>query len=418
MNTRYITSRPPLARLWRKAPLPFVTLAIGMLASYLPGLFPGGVGVKLTYLGWIVPLLGCGVVVLLHHRRISFPLWLWLPWTLWVSVYVLFASADNALQRSVMLLTPLVVGAGFSTLRVDAPLIEKFRLWLSRFFWVFIAAAGVTTGLLVAGQLYGASGFAAGSITASLLAAWFAARYAGGDVRALGYWAVLALVPVLANTRTGMVAVALTLPLTLAPLSMKKRLIAVAVLVVAGLLVFQSERIQSKMFFSGQGTLSDAVSGVVDLFSGEKAASGDFVTSGRKSMNDVLVARLDRAYWFGHGANTTEAISLAIAGVTHPHNDWLKVRYEYGFLGMLISALTLLAQMHHALRRFRRLRSSGAAIFLYVGAGAFVPMAIFMFSDNVMLYAAWFGNLQFAMLGLGYAALRSAQRDDRQGAAP
>lgn len=57
--------------------------------------------------------------------------------------------------------------------------------------------------------------------------------------------AVLAAVPVLANTRTGMVAVALTLPLTLAPLSLKKRLIAVAVLVVAGLLVFQMEHIKS-----------------------------------------------------------------------------------------------------------------------------------------------------------------------------
>lgn len=417
MNLRYIVFKQTHGRRVRKAPLLFVTLVTGMLASYLPVLFSGGVGVNISYLGWIVPLLGCGLVVLLQHRRISFPLWLWLPWTLWVSAYLLFANADNALQRTVMLLTPLVVGAGFSTLRVDAPLIEKFRLWLNRFFWIFIAVAGVSTGLLAAGQLYGVSGFAAGSITASLLAAWYAARYAGGDLRALGYWAVLAAVPVLANTRTGMVAVALTLPLTLAPLSMKKRLIAVAVLMVAGLLVFQSERIQSKMFFSGQGTLSDAVTGVVDMFSGEQVASGDFATSGRKSINDALVARLDQAYWFGHGANTTEAISLAIARVTHPHNDWLKVRYEYGILGMLLFALTLLAQMRHALRRARRMRS-GAAIFLYVGAAAFVPMAIFMFSDNVMLYAAWFGNLQFAMLGLGYAALRSAQRDGRQGAAP
>lgn len=398
--------------------MPFIALAIGMLASYMPGLFSGGVGVNISYLGWMVPLLGCGAVVLLQHRRISFPLLLWLPWVLWVSTYLLFANADNALQRSVMLLTPLVVGAGFSTLRVDEPLIEKFRLWLTWFFWIFIAVAGVSTGLLAAGQLYGVSGFAAGSITASLLAAWYAARFSGGDRRALVYWAVLAMVPVLANTRTGMVAVALTLPLTLAPMSMKKRLIAVAVLMVAGLLVFQSERIQSKMFFSGQGTLSDAVSGVVDLFSGEQVASGDFATSGRKSMNDALVARLDQAYWLGHGANTTEAISLDIAGVTHPHSDWLRVRYEYGMLGMVLFALTLLAQMRHALRRFRRLRSSGAAIFLYVGAGAFVPMAIFMLSDNVMLYAAWFGNLQFAMLGLGYAALRTAQRDGRQGATP
>lgn len=418
MNVRYTLVKQKRVQKVRKAPLLFVTLAIGILASYLPLIFPGGVGVNISFLGWIVPLVGCGLVLLLQHRRNSFPLWLWMPWTVWVTVYLLFANADNALQRTVMLLTPLVVGAGFSTLRVDAPLIAKFRLWLNRFFWIFIAVAGVSTGLLVAGQLYGVSGFAAGSITASLLAAWYAARYASGDQRALAYWAILALVPVLANTRTGMVAVALTLPLTLAPLSMKKRLIAVALLMGAGLLVFQSEHIQSKMFFSGQGTLTDAVTGLVDMFKGEKVGSGDFATSGRKTMTDALVARLDQAYWLGHGANTTEAISLAIAGATHPHNDWLRVRYEYGILGVSLFALTLLAQLRHALRRARRVRLPGAAIFLYVGAGAFIPMALFMSSDNVLLYAAWFGNLHFAMLGLGYAALRSVQRDGRQGTVP
>lgn len=400
-------------RVWRKAPLPFIALAMGMLASYLPGLFPGGVGVQLSYLGWMVPLLVCGVVVLRHLKRVSFPLWLWFPWVLWVVAYLPFADADNALQRSVMLLTPVVVGAGFSTLQVDAALSDKFRLWLNRFFWIFIAVAGVSTGLLVSGQLYGVTGFATGAVTASLLAAWYSARYAGGDVRALAYWAVLAAVPVLANTRTGMVAVALTLPLTLAPLSMKKRLIAVSVLVAAGLLVFQTERIQSKMFYSGQGSLSDAVTGVADLLSGKEPTSYDFATTGRRSLNDALIAGLDQAYWLGHGANTTEAISLDISRVAHPHNDWLRLRYEYGILGMLLFASTMLVQMGHALLRLRRKRSE-AAIYLYVGVGAFIPMALFMGSDNVMLYAAWFGNLHFAMLGLGYAALRSLPPESRR----
>lgn len=415
MNHSTLVVQPGLAARWRDAPLPLKALAIGMLASYLPGLLPGGFGINISFLGWMVPLLGCGLVVAHQLRRVRFPLRLWLPWSLWVLVYALFADAENSLQRSVMLLTPLVVGAAFSTLKVDAALVNKFSLWLNRFFWIFLAAAGVSTGLLVSGRLSAVSGFAAGAITASLLAVWYAARYSGKDHRALYYWAALALVPVLANTRTGMVAVALTLPLTLWPLPFKKRLIVVAVLVVAGGLLFQTERIQSKMFFSGQGTFADAVAGVVGLFGGEQATSGDFATSGRKSMNDALVARLDQSYWFGFGANTTEAVSLAIAGVTHPHNDWLRLRYEYGMLGLLMFASTMLVQMRHAYRSAKRLRSSPAAIFLYAGAGAFIPTAIFMGSDNVMLYAAWFGNLQFAMLGLGYAALRSPTTPPSQG---
>jgi hypothetical protein len=34
-----------------------------------------------------------------------------------------------------------------------------------------------------------------------------------------------------------------------------------------------------------------------------------------------------------------------------------------------------------------------------------------MFTDNIILYAAFFGNLQFTILGLGYAAVRTQQED-------
>lgn len=416
MNTAYIAEKSTVTPLARDARIPFYSLAFGMLASYLPGLFEGGVGVNISYLGWIIPLLGCGFVVLSNRTLMSFPLQIWLLWVLWILVYMFFAIEDNATQRSVMLLTPLMVGAAFSTLRIDSVLMHAAALWLRYFFWIFLAVAGVATGIM-SGQIYESTGFAAGSITASLLATWFAARYTGGDKRALLYWALLSLIPVLANTRTGMIAVAMTLPLTLAPLPMFKRWLAVGVLVVSGLLVFQTERIQSKMFFSGHGTVMDAISGVGDLFAGDQAESGDFATSGRKSMNDVLVAGLDEAYWFGHGANTTEPISMYIASVTHPHNDWLRVRYEYGILGVFLFVITVLAQMWHAMRQRNILGGAESSIFIYAGVGAFIPMAIFMASDNVLLYAAWFGNLQFAMLGLGYAALRSAKVDAAQGVA-
>jgi hypothetical protein len=59
MKVPFLADQP--ARLARKAPLPFIALATGMLVSYLPGLFPGSVGAQLSYLGWMVPLLGCAL---------------------------------------------------------------------------------------------------------------------------------------------------------------------------------------------------------------------------------------------------------------------------------------------------------------------------------------------------------------------
>jgi O-antigen ligase len=389
-------------------PFPLRALAFGMLVSYLPGLLPTGFGVDVSFLGWMAPLLA-SLWHLIGRRRVRFPLMLWVPWALWVLAYLPFAEAENALQRSVMMLTPLVIGAAFSTFRLDACMITTCHKWINRFLWVFLGAAAVSTGL-ARGTLYGATGFAAGSITASLLACWFAAHYViSRDVKSLCIWLVLAVVPVLAVTRTGMAAVALTLPLTLTPWPWTKRVLVVGLIAVAGLAVFQSERIQTKMFFSGQGSLEDAVVAVTAMLSGTETNIEDFATSGRSSMNRALVPKLEEAYWLGHGANTTEAIAYAVASVTHPHNDWLKLRYEYGHLGMVIFVLTILAQLIHGWRFACRV-DRDFAIFAYAGSAAFIPMAIFMFSDNVILYAAWFGNLQFAMLGLGYAAMNQRGR--------
>lgn len=88
MKFPILSSQQAPSRLLRRAPAPFTALATGMLASYLPGLLPSGVGAQLSYLGWMVPLLVCGLVVLRRPRLVRFPLWLWLPWVLWVAAYL------------------------------------------------------------------------------------------------------------------------------------------------------------------------------------------------------------------------------------------------------------------------------------------------------------------------------------------
>jgi len=403
-----------------KVPLALRALAVGMLASYLPGLIPGGIGVQISYLGWMVPLLACSWVLQKRLRRVSFPYAIWLPWVTYSLFYLLGAEEAHALQRTIMLFTPIVVGAAFSCLRISPVLLRVSERWLRGFLWIFLGAAGMSTGLLSSGQLAAVSGFAAGSITASLLASWFAARYVFGRRRALFVWALLALIPVLANTRTGMVAVGLTLPLTLAPLSLARRLAIVGVVAWLGLMAFQTEHVQRKMFYSGHGTLAEAIDGALALFSDQGEAVGSFATTGRKTMADALRSGIRQAYWFGHGVSTSEPISFMISGSAHPHNDWLRLQYEYGTLGMALFLLTMVGQCLHAWRGAARLRQANpaAAIYLYAGATSFLPMALFMFSDNVILYPAWFGNLQFAMLGMGYSALRDGQPASRRRGKP
>lgn len=407
---RGLNDRGAMAR--DKPPLPLRGLAAGMLCSFLPGLIPGGIGVQVSYLGWMLPLLACAWVALRGFRKVTLPYGIWLPWTLYALVYLLGAEEQNALQRTIMLLTPLVVGMGFSCLPLTPSLVVLSHRWLDRFYWIFLASAGMATGLLSAGQLSETSGFAAGSITASMLACWYAVRYAFGWRNALIWWGLTAVIPVLANTRTGMVAVGMTLPLTLAPYPLVRRVLIVGAVVFAGLLAFQTEHVQRKMFFSGHGTLEEAFEGVMATYSTDFEGTGNFATSGRKTMTIYLQYGVKQAYWFGHGANTTEPICVMITGVTHPHNDWMRLQYEYGTAGLLVFLAAMVVQALHAWRAasgLRRQRHPGA-LYLYAGATSFLPMGLFMFSDNVILYAAWFGNLQFAMLGLGYSAWQAQRR--------
>ncbi|MBK6436684.1 MAG: hypothetical protein IPF83_13100 [Rhodanobacteraceae bacterium] len=76
----------------------------------------------------------------------TFPIMLWVPWIAWVIGYTVMAEAANALQRGIMLLTPLVVGAAFSTLRTTPELLDRIDRWITWFLWVFLAAAGIATG--------------------------------------------------------------------------------------------------------------------------------------------------------------------------------------------------------------------------------------------------------------------------------
>ncbi|MBK7042795.1 MAG: hypothetical protein IPH50_03265 [Rhodanobacteraceae bacterium] len=270
-------------------PVPVLALAGGLLASYLPMILPAGAAAGSSFLGWMLPLVFALAHLLMYLGRMKFPLMLWVPWIGWVAGYVVLSSAPNALQRGIMLVTPVIVGAAFSTLWVTPGLLDRIDRWITRFLWVFLAAAGIATGLLSKGTLYDTTNFAAGSITASLLACWFATRYVlMRNRRDLLLWLVMTAVPVLANTRTGMIAVALTLPLVLAPWSILRRLLLIAILPVIGLAIFQTDRIQKKMFYSGHGTIDEATTAVINMVTGGGHVDTDFATSGRSVLNDAL----------------------------------------------------------------------------------------------------------------------------------
>lgn len=377
-------------------------VAISTLAADIGG--EAILGFQWSAFGWLVPLVASLYALIRAPGEIRFPLLIWLPWIGLVSIYLLVASAENALQRSVMLLVPIVVGIAVSKYRVTEEGLKRFRV-LSGYFWKALwVVVLLKSGMAFTGVLPQVTGLAGESITASLLAVVFAAQYAMGRKAGLLWWMAMAVIPVVAVTRTAIVVVGLSLPLTFAPLDARKRAISLAIICIVGFSLFYTERVQNKMFFSGEGTIADI-----------SRDNPDFQTSGRNTMIDAMEAEIERSPspWWGFGANASEEfVSELTEGLKHPHNDWLRIVYDYGYFGVLVFALSLVFQSWHALRR--AFTASGEKCLLYyAGASSFVSFALFMFTDNIILYAAFFGNLQFAILGMAYGSDAGQSNDLR-----
>lgn len=366
-----------------------------VLISTLAAVIPGELilGYQMSAFGWLVPLLVSIHTLIRTSGKVRFPFVIWLPWICLVSGYLLVASAENALQRSVMLLTPIVVGMAVSKYAVTEEGLRRFSFLCDYFWKALLVVVLVKSGIVLTGVLPEVTGMAAEAITASLLAVVFAAQYAMGRQAGLLWWAAMAAIPVIAVTRSAIVVSAIALPFTFAPLAPRKRAISLAIICILAFGVFYTERMQNKMFYSGEGTIADM-----------SRENPDFKTSGRTTIIDAMEREVELSPWWGHGANASEEFVLELTEVLrHPHNDWLRIAYDYGYFGVVVFALTLVLQAWHALRR--AFTASGEKrVLYYAGASSFVSFALLMFTDNIILYAAFFGNVQFAILGLAYGS--------------
>lgn len=350
-------------------------------------------GYNIAGYAWVVPLFFSFISFLKEKGEICFPYKIWLPWFCVVVGYLIVADTPNALQRSVMLICPLFIGMTVSKYGIAEETLENMALlykYLAISLYIVIL---LKTGMFLTGVLPEITGLAPEVMTGALLCTFFAASYAMGEKKVLAWWVGLAAIPVIALTRMGIVASGVSLPGTFAPMKIKKRLALLCLIVLLAVPIFYSERVQQKMFFSGEGMLSEI-----------QLDNPNFRNTGRKFIWDAMAYQIEQHPWFGHGANSSEQfVSMLTGGLTHPHNDWLRLRYDYGYFGTTIFSLCLVFQLLHILKG-ARYSSKAIKTFLYASASSFVVFTLFMLSDNIILYAAFFGNMQFTMIGLTYAA--------------
>jgi hypothetical protein len=182
-----------------------------------------------------------------------------------------------------------------------------------------------------------------------------------------------------------------------APLGTKRRLFVLVGGVCVALIVFNLPQFQHKMFFSGTGGLKDL-----------SYANTDLQSNARKVMWESLLTGIRERPLFGHGANACASLVEQLVGMTHPHNDWLRLLYDYGMVGTAIFVLCLIIQIWDILRRVS-VGSDVCRVLAYTSLAALGELVLFMVTDNVLVYPHYFGNILFLTIGLRYAHLESYQ---------
>ncbi len=352
-------------------------------------------GIHLTGIAWVVPLIAAILLLSARLRSIRFPVWIWVPWALLLGISFVY-SKYSGLQRTVQVIAPVIVGITMSTYKLDEEGLESFLRACKQLSIALIVIAGFKSGLFVTGVLPERTGLAAEVMTGMLLCSVFAASYSLGTSRDIIWWLALATIPFIAVTRTAIAATFLTLPLTLGPMKLKRRIIYMLIVCIIGTAIFYTPRVQKKFFYQGQGEMSD----VLDM---------NFADTGRFFMWEQMRKGVMSEPWFGHGVGAGEDFTwkITMGSVGYPHNDWLLTEYDYGKVGVIIYAATLLAMCLHAFRL--SLVTSGITRILFAaGSAGFIVFAMMMYTDNIMVYASFFGNLHFSILGLAYGSMPKA----------
>jgi O-antigen ligase len=203
-------------------------------------------------------------------------------------------------------------------------------------------------------------------------------------------WVGCIVLILLSASRTA--AVALLSVVVLHPLyrGMGHRLLAILGIAACGLALFYSPIIQQRMFHSGSGSIRDLLAG------------NDVDTSGRFEAWPVIWEEAWKRPLLGAGVGTASPFVQRIwPGVSHPHNDYVRIGFEQGLIGLTIFVSVVGWQLLDLLRGSAV--STGLARQTFVASFlGLLALTITCITDNTLVYNLSYTDPLFALMGAAY----------------
>ena len=336
---------------------------------------------------------------LTRTRKIDFPVWFWLPWLMYLTVYLIIDFSFLGLQLTLQYSLPVLIGivaSGFAYSENDLQWIFKW----------FIRLCIAVMAMFVFGYLF-RSGYTPASAAVPMIfsvafSIFVALYFISREKRYLLYAGILFLAPVIDVTRMGILALAAIFIFHFANLSLKGKILFGGIGIIVFMMVFNSKSFQEKTFYSGQGSLSDLT---INYYENTEIRS-----SGRISWKKALEPGLKAEPVWGNGPRADNAYLTKISRKRggEAHNDYLSVRFNYGYVGL---ALLLFGFASSFISLFKLSKKHRESHYIWLISTStltlYISFLMFMFTDNILKYTIYFPNYFFAMIGIVYSLKRN-----------
>lgn len=380
----------------RFARLFLLTIPWVMALSSVAG--PSVGAIRHTGLYWMASFVVAVLLIPFKRGRIAFPLWAWLPFFLYMAAtlaWTRFDLRDNIqfyVQLSVFPLIGCIASYTVTSLR-DMHLFRAHYIAATVLIGLFCCYYMIGPGQAdqhATGSLY--NGFAERPAAASLIVAgaFFIANAKRQLAVSFALWSLCFGISLLSGSR---MATFILLSLWIVHpnvASLWTRFASTIAIGLIGLAAFYTPIIQERFFnrrygFSGQGTIEDVL-------------QGKFDSAGRFDSWPLIFQRAFDSVWFGHGLGESTPFVFRIwAPMDKPHNEYLRIFYEGGVIGLaaflfgMIGTLVHLSLILYRTKQWNWLAS--AAFMAWIG---FMLLAIV---DNPLVYGNNFVHVVFFLVG-------------------
>jgi len=360
-------------------------------------------GFNLTGWAWLITLVVSIFYVIQRYGANTFPVWFWLPWIGYLWLYLLYKPSFSGLQLTMQYTLPIFVGVVSSSFKYDKAKLHwlyKRMLQLS----IFVVS------LFAYGYLFRSGWTPYAAATPMLLSVAAAISigifYITKKIRFILLYFMFFLVPFIDVTRMGILVFLLIFIFHFANRNLLSKLFFIGVGAVLVLIVFNSKGFQEKTFYGGSGELTD-------LSINYYEAGPMMNTSGRSNFYQYYEPGLKNAPLFGNGPRADMYALKAVwggAGISEAHNDYLSVRYNYGWVGLILLLFGFVSTFMSVFRRFLGERNPYKVLLESSAMILTLTFLVYMYSDNIMKATVFFSDLYFSILGLAYAHINDLDR--------